>query len=490
LKRVAVIGSGFAGMAAASCLAQKGLQVDVYEKNTGPGGRAQWFEASGFTFDMGPSWYWMPDVFERYFGLFGKTPQDYYTLERLDPSYQVIYSKDEHYHIPAQLEKLYALFDAIEPGSSKQLNAFLKEAEYKYQIGMNELVYKPGKSLIEFADLRVLKSLFRLDLLSPMSKHVRSYFTNPKLIELLEFPVLFLGAKPSKTPALYSLMNYADIKLGTWYPEGGMKNIGEAMHTLALEQGVRFHFNTPVTKLVPDQKLNTIEVISSLKQEVYDAVIGAGDYHHIEQHLLDPTYRSYSEEYWNKRVLAPSSLIFYIGLNKKVAKLLHHNLFFDEDFNVHATEIYDVPAWPEKPLFYVCCPSKTDASVAPAGHENLFILIPLAPDMEDTEERREHLFAIVWKRLETFAKESLSQHIVYKRSYAHQDFINDYNSFKGNAYGLANTLSQTAILKPSIQSSKIKNLCYAGQLTVPGPGVPPALISGQLAAQEILNRLK
>ncbi len=490
MKRVAIIGSGFAGMAAASCLAQKGMQVDVYEKNTGPGGRAQWFEASGFTFDMGPSWYWMPDVFERYFALFGKKPQDYYNLDRLDPSYQVIYSSEEHYAIPANLKELYALFDEIEAGSSKQLHAFLKEAEYKYQIGMNELVYKPGKSLWEFADLRVLKSLFRLDLFSPMSKHIRSYFTNPKLIELLEFPVLFLGAKPSKTPALYSLMNYADIKLGTWYPQGGMKKISEAIHALAVEQGVHFHFNTAVTKLIPDQKHNTIEVFTHFQYKVYDAVIGAGDYHHIEQQLLDPAYRSYSEEYWNKRVLAPSSLIFYIGLNKKVAKLLHHNLFFDEDFNVHASEIYDAPAWPEKPLFYVCCPSKTDASVAPAGHENLFILIPLAPDMDDTEERREHLFSIVWKRLEAFTKESLSDHIVYKRSYAHQDFISDYYSFKGNAYGLANTLSQTAILKPSIQSSKIKNLCYAGQLTVPGPGVPPALISGQLAAQEILNRLK
>jgi phytoene desaturase len=489
LKHVAIIGAGFSGMAAAATLAQKGLHVDVYEKNALPGGRAQWFEDAGFVFDMGPSWYWMPDVFERYFALFGKKPSDYYTLDRLDPSYQVVYSAEESYRIPAHLKELYHLFDQIEPQSSKQLEKFLVEAEYKYNIGINELVYKPGKSLLEFADWRVIKGLFRLDLLNPISTHIRSYFKNPKLIELLEFPVLFLGAKPSKTPALYSLMNYADIKLGTWYPQGGMKKIGEAMHALALEQGVHFHFNTPVTKLIPDKKNKTIDVINPLRNKKYDYVIGAGDYHHIEQHLLDQEHRTYSQRYWDKRVMAPSSLIFYIGLNTKVDKLLHHTLFFDEDFQVHAAEIYDTPTWPEKPLFYVCCPSKTDTSVAPEGHENIFILIPLAPGLEDTEERRAHLFDIVWKRLENFTKTSLKEHIVYKRSYAHNDFINDYHSFKGNAYGLANTLRQTAILKPSIQSSKIKNLFYAGQLTVPGPGVPPALISGQLAAQEVLNSL-
>lgn len=490
MKKVAIIGSGFSGMAAATCLAQQGLHVDVYEKNALPGGRAQWFEAAGFVFDMGPSWYWMPDVFERYFALFGKKPQDYYTLDRLDPSYQVVFSPDESYPIPAKLEELYALFDRLEPNSSKQLEKFLTEAAYKYQIGIHELVYKPGKSLLEFADLRVLKSLFSLDLFSPMSKHVRSYFKNPKLIELLEFPVLFLGAKPSKTPALYSMMNHADIQLGTWYPQGGMRKIGEAMHALALEKGVHFHFNTPVTKLTPYKLSKVIEVETPEFNTVYDYVIGAGDYHHIEQHLLDQEHRTYSPDYWDKRVMAPSSLIFYIGLNTKVEALLHHTLFFDEDFNKHATEIYDTPTWPEKPLFYVCCPSKTDDTVAPHGHENLFILIPLAPGIKDSEEKRERLFEIVWKRLEAFTKRSLKEHIVYKRSYAHNDFVKDYNSFKGNAYGLANTLMQTAILKPSIQSSKINNLFYAGQLTVPGPGVPPALISGQLAAQEILNHLK
>jgi phytoene desaturase len=490
LKRVAVIGAGFSGMAAATALAQKGYIVDVYEKNNHPGGRAQWFEANGFTFDMGPSWYWMPDVFEKYFAKFNKTPKDYYELERLDPSYQVIFKNQEHYHVPAKLEELYNLFDSIEPGASVQLKKFLQEAAYKYKIGINELVYKPGKSITEFLDIRILKSIFRLDLFKPISKHIRSYFNNPKLIELLEFPVLFLGAKPSKTPALYSLMNYADIQLGTWYPQGGMKKISEGMHKLALEQGVTFHFNNPVTKLVPYKHHNIIQVSTAKETNSYDFVIGAGDYHHIEQHLLTKEHRTYTEQYWNKRTMAPSSLIFYVGLNKLVKKLLHHNLFFDEDFNKHAAEIYDVPVWPEKPLFYVCCPSKTDNTVAPEGHENLFILIPLAPGLEDTEEKREALFKVVWKRFEKFAEEDLQQHIVYKRSYAHKNFIHDYNSYKGNAYGLANTLFQTAILKPSIQSKKIKNLIYAGQLTVPGPGVPPALISGQLAAQEIFNMSK
>jgi phytoene desaturase len=485
LKKVAVIGSGFAGMSAATFLAQKGVSVDVYEKNAHPGGRAQWFEEAGFMFDMGPSWYWMPDVFERYFAEFGKKPSDYYQLERLSPSYQVVYGKGESLVIPANLDELYALFEKLETGSAKKLEKFLAEAAYKYDVAIQDLVYKPGKSIFEFADWRVFKALFRLDLFTPISKHIRAYFKHPHLIALLEFPVLFLGAKPSKTPAMYSLMNYADMQLGTWYPVGGMRKVAEGMFELAKEKGVQFHFNTPVTKLNPSVK--GIEVQNGQTNAHYDFVVAAGDYHHTEQQLLDQAYRSYSPQYWDTRVMAPSSLIFYIGLNKKADKLLHHTLFFDEDFGQHATEIYDQPQWPSKPLFYVCCPSKTDDGVAPMGKENMFILVPVAPDLEDTKEERELIFKRVWARLEAFVGEPLMDQIVFKRSYAHRDFINDYHSFKGNAYGLANTLMQTAILKPSIQSKKVKNLFYAGQLTVPGPGVPPSLISGRLAANEILN---
>lgn len=304
----------------------------------------------------------------------------------------------------------------------------------------------------------------------------------------MEFPILFLGATPEKTPAMYSLMNYADINLGTWYPMGGMFKVVEAMVSLATEKGVKFHTDTNVLKIEAENS-KVKKVITSQGDFYPDIVIAGADYNHVETSLLDKNLQSYSSNYWDKRVMSPSSLLFYVGVNKKLENLEHHNLFFDTDFSLHAKEIYETPCWPTEPLFYVSVPSKTDKSVAPQGSENLCILIPLAPDLEDTEEYREKYFNIVIERLEKITKQSIREHIVFKRSYAHNDFKNDYNAFKGNAYGLANILKQTAILKPSIKSKKIANLFYTGQLTVPGPGVPPAIISGQVVAKQVLAEI-
>ena len=487
-KKIAVIGSGFAGLSAASCLADAGCDVTVFEKNSSPGGRARQFSAEGFVFDMGPSWYWMPDVFEQFFNKFGKKVSDYYDLKRLDPSYRVFFSDQAPVDIPARLEQLYAWFEELEPGSSTQLKRFLKEAAYKYDLGINDLVYKPGQSLAEFADARLIKGVFKLHVFQSISKYIRKYFKHPKLVQLLEFPVLFLGAMPSKTPALYSLMNYADIALGTWYPMGGMHEIVKAMHQLAVSLGVRFHFDSPVEQIHMNAvKAKGLKVNGEFKD--FDYIVGGADYHHVEQHLLPGKFRMYNEDYWDKRDMAPSSLIYYLGINKKLGNLQHHNLFFDESFEAHAKEIYEDPKWPSKPLFYVCCTSKTDPSAAPEGMENVFILIPTAPGLEDSETTREQYFDVVLNRMEKLTGQRIKEHIVYKRSYAHNDFTGDYNAYKGNAYGLANTLRQTALLKPSMVNKKVKNLYYAGQLTVPGPGVPPSLISGQVVASEIMKKI-
>jgi len=376
------------------------------------------------------------------------------------------------------------MFEKYEPGSAKNLRHFLAEAKYKYEVGMNEFVFKPSHSIMEFADVRVLKSMFRLQMLTSMSKHVRQLFKNEKLIKLLEFPVLFLGATPGNTPAMYSLMNYADLSLGTWYPMGGMHKIVEGMVTLAEEFGVNIKLGEEVKQVyIPNG--HATRVITEKGEYECDAVVGAADYHHIEQQILEPKHRRYSEDYWTKRTMAPSSLLFYLGVDKKIDKLHHHNLFFDEDFDLHATEIYEDPKWPSKPLFYVCAPSVTDASVAPEGKENIFVLIPLAPDLKDTEALREKYYNIVMERLEKHVGQSIRDQVIYKRSYAHADFKKDYHAFRGNAYGLANTLLQTAFLKPKMKSKKVENLFYAGQLTTPGPGVPPSLISGQVVATEI-----
>ena len=488
-----VIGAGFAGLSAASFLAKKGWSVTIVEKNEMPGGRARKFEAEGFTFDMGPSWYWMPDVFEKYFGSFGKKVSDFYELQRLDPSYRVYFEKAT-WDLPANYEALKNLFESIEPGSANALDLFLAEAKYKYEVGVGKLVYQPSLSITEFIDYELIKGVFKLDVFQSMKTHIARYFKHPYIQFLMEFPVLFLGALPENTPALYSLMNYADIKGGTWYPQHGMYSIVEAMVKVAKSLGVQFKLGEEVMQIVVENGIAT-QVISKVNetriQENYsfDVLIGAGDYHHIETKLLEKRYQSYSAKYWDSRVLAPSSLLYYVGLNKKLKDVTHHSLFFDSDFSVHGSEIYSNPMWPSNPLFYASVPSVTDATVAPVGCENLFLLIPIAAGLEgDTADVREKYFNLIIERLEKKWGQTITDAIVYKRSYAVADFKNDYHSFKGNAYGLANTLLQTAFLKPSCKSKKVKNLYYTGQLTVPGPGVPPSLISGEVVANLICKQ--
>ncbi len=488
-KKVIVIGGGFAGLSAASSLAKKGFDVTLLEKNTEIGGRARKLEIDGFVFDMGPSWYWMPDVFENYFSQFNTTVEQQYDLIRLDPSYAVFFSKEEVLRIPANLNEFYKLFEKYEPGSSKKLKHFLAEAEYKYNVSMSDFVHKPSLSIFEFIDLRILNAALKMDLFKSISKYIRKHFTNEKLIQLLEFPVLFLGAKPNETPALYSMMNYSDIVLGTWYPMGGMFKIIDAMVKIANQQGVKIKTGEIVSKINIENGIAESVVSNGVKLET-DIIVASADYHHVEQNLLEEKYRNYSENYWKSRKMAPSCLMYYLGINKRIEGLEHHNLFFDTSFDVHSEEIYDRPQWPSEPLFYSTCASKTDKSVAPEGMENLVLLIPIAVDIEDTEEIREKYFNIMMERLESLTGQTIKQHVIVKRSYAINDFKKDYNSFGGNAYGLANTLKQTAIFKPSLKNKKLDNLYYTGQLTVPGPGVPPSIISGQIVAKEIIKKFK
>lgn len=489
-RKIIVIGSGFAGLSAACHLASEGFEVTILEKNDTPGGRARQYEAEGFVFDMGPSWYWMPDVFEQFFAHFGKKVADYYDLKRLDPSYVVWFGEGDRMDVPAAMPALEAMFERYEPGSTANLRKFLTEAEYKYRVGMNEFVHKPSSSIAEFMDWRILASAFRLQMFTSMSRHVRGLFQNDKLRKLLEFPVLFLGATPQKTPAMYSLMNYADMALGTWYPMGGMFKIVEGMVRLAQELGVKIELGQEVSQIVTANGRATQVLTKQGRQWAADAVVAGADYHHVDTQLLDSQHKNYSEAYWKSRTMAPSCLLYYLGVNKRLQNLEHHNLFFDEDFGRHAVEIYESPQWPERPLFYVSAPSKTDPSVAPSGCENLFLLIPVAPGLTDTPDIRERYYHLTMERLERLTGQSIRDHVIYRRSYAHSDFVADYHAFRGNAYGLANTLPQTAFLKPKLKNRHISNLYYAGQLTVPGPGVPPSLISGEVAAQLLVKEMR
>ncbi len=485
MKKVSVIGSGFSSLSAACYLARDGYEVSIFEKNETVGGRARQLKKEGFTFDIGPSWYWMPDIFEKFFNDFGKSTSDYYELDKLSPAYKIFFSDDE-ITIGDTMDKICEEFERIENGSSKPLRKFISQAQENYDIAINKIVLKPGLSPLE---LVTKDTVTRVDqFFKTISSQVRKNFNNPKLISTLEFPVLFLGAKPSKTPSFYSFMNFADFGLGTWHPKGGMYEVIKAMANLAESLGVKIQANANVEKInVANGKTTGLTVNGNVIESDY--VLSGADYSHSET-LLDSEFRQYSESYWDKKTFAPSSLLFYVGFDKKLNNVEHHNLFFDTDFEAHAEDIYDNPQWPTDPLFYVNFPSITDASMAPSGCETGFFLIPIAPNLEDTDALRQQYFDIIIDRFEKKTVQNVKDSIIFKESFCVKDFKKQYNSYKGNAYGMANTLMQTAFLRPNLKSKKVSHLYFTGQLTVPGPGVPPSLISGKLAADLIKKHNK
>ena len=481
MRKINIIGSGFSSLSAACYLAKIGCDVTVYEKNNQLGGRARTLEHEGFMFDMGPSWYWMPDVFENFFKDFDKKPSDYYELVRLNPAYKVFFEDFKGIEIPGSFEEIVDVFEKEEPGGGEKLKKFIADAGYNYRVAMDKVVHKPGFSPLELITPQTIAKVNQF--FSTISGKIRKVFKSEKLIQILEFPVLFLGAKPEDTPLFYNFMNYADFVLGTWYPKGGMVQIVNAMVSLGKELGVKYETNANVNEIITENGVAVGLKIGD-KIEKSDAVLSGADYAHTEK-LLNKKYRQYSDKYWNKKTFAPSSLLFFVGFNKKIKNVYHHNLFFDKSFDNHASEIYDDPKWPKEPLFYASFPSLTDSEVAPAGKECGFFLVPLAPGLECDDSLIEAYFNKLMERLEAQTKQKIKEDVIFKIPFCVEDFKKDYNSYKGNAYGMANTLTQTAFLRPGIKSKKVKNLYFTGQLTVPGPGVPPALISGKIAAKQI-----
>jgi len=486
-KTISVLGSGFSSLSAACYLANAGHKVSIFEKHEQIGGRARQYRKDGFLFDIGPTWYWMPDVFERFFSDFGRSPKEFYQLDRLNPGYQIYYNEKDSIKISSEIDEIYALFEKEEKGSSIQLKRFLEQAKSNYNVAVKDLVYRPGVSPLELISSKTVTKLHQL--FFDIRKQIQTKFSNPRLIKILEFPVLFLGAKPGNTPAMYNFMNWADFGLGTWHPRGGMYEVVKGMEKLAKELGVNFILNASVNKIEIDRESRATSILVNEERIVSDIVLSGADYHHTEG-LLEPQYRQYTEKYWRQKIFAPSALIFYVGFDKKIESVSHHTLFFDEAFDSHAEYIYDTPAWPKDPLFYASFPSQTDSAFAPENKEAATFLIPIAPGIQDSEGERNKYFELILERLERLTNQELKDNVLFVKSYCINDFKKDYNSYKGNAYGLANTLTQTAFLRPKIKSKKVSNLYFTGQLTVPGPGVPPALISGKIAAESILKDIR
>jgi phytoene desaturase len=483
-KRVIIIGAGFGGMAAAALLARDGHQVTVVEKNDQPGGRAAVWREKGFLFDMGPSWYLMPDVFERFFAEFGKRPNEFYNLIRLNPAYRVFYSPEEKVDISPDLEKNFKLFEQYQPHGAEQLTKYLDAAKYQYDIAMKEFIYKQYEHYTDFFNLKLLVKGSKLHIFQSLDDYAKRYITEEKLRKILEYTMVFLGGTPFDTPALYSLMSHVDFNLGVWYPDGGITKLVEAFHRLAVSLDVEFQFDQPVKKIIV--KNNTVAGVQTNNKIIEaDLVVANADYAHVETQLLDSEHQSYPSQYWEKRAIAPSALLMYLGVDEKVQNLVHHNLYFAPHWQDHFESIFHNPQWPADPSYYISCPSKTDASVAPQGQENLFILVPVSAGLEDTNKIREEYFTKIMSHLETLTGQDIKKSLIVKRLFAHNDFTSAYNAYKGTALGLAHTLRQTAIFRPSQRSRRVKGLYYTGHYTHPGIGVPMVTIASQILAQTI-----
>lgn len=481
---VIIVGSGFSGLATAALLAKDDFHVTVVEKNEQPGGRASVWKEGGFTFDMGPSWYLMPDVFERYFAEFGKKPQDLMELVRLDPSYRVFFGHGDSLDISADLENNLTLFNSMEDNGAEKMRKYLDSAKHQYDVAMNEFIYKDYKHLTDFFNRKLVMEGAKLHIFDKLDHYAQRFFENPRIRKILEYNIVFLGGTPYNTPALYALMSHVDFNLGVWYPMGGIGKLVEAFYKLGESYGVEYIFNEEVKKIEVEEK-TAKKIITNSNTYEADVFIVNADYAYAETQLLEKKNQTYPEKYWKGKAIAPSALLFFLGINGKVNNLRHHNLYFHPQWEKHFETIFKKLAWPKEPSYYVSCPSKTDSSVAPKDYENIFILVPVAPGLEDNEKVREKYYVQILEHLEGLVGESIRDRVVVKRTFAHKDFADRYNAYKGTALGFAHTLRQTAIFRPRHKSKKVKNLYYTGHYTHPGIGVPMVVISSQILSKVI-----
>ena len=483
---VVVIGGGFGGLSTACYLADAGADVTLLEKNEQLGGRASRLERDGFRFDMGPSWYLMPDVFEHFFGYFGKSPDDYYELERLDPHYRIFFKDGDRVDMVPDLEQNKQVFEGYEPGAADALDRYLEKSRENYEIGMEHFVYEDRNTVRDFLDPSLAKYAWGLSLLGSMQDHVEKYFDHPKLQQIMQYTLVFLGGAPNNTPALYNLMSHVDFNMGVYYPEGGLGAVVDAIVDLGDELGVDYHTGTPATAI--KGRRGGFKVETPEADFLADLVVSDADYAFTEQELLPEQKRQYDEDYWDSRTYAPSAFLLYLGVEGDVDPLAHHSLVLPTDWDDHFETIFEDPQWPDDPAYYLCVPSQTDDTVAPEGHSNLFALVPIAAGLEDTPELRQTYRDLVLDDIADNTGVDIRDRIVLEETFCVNDFADRYNSREGTALGLAHTLRQTALFRPPHHSETVDGLYFTGSFTTPGIGVPMCLISGMVTAEEMAER--
>jgi phytoene desaturase len=472
---IVVVGGGFGGLSAACHLADAGADVTVVERRDRLGGVAGRIERDGFRFDTGPSWYLMPDVFERFFERFGREPSDYYSLTRLDPNYRVFWKDGDSAAVPADRPGQRALFESYETGAGDALDAYLDGAAEAYEVGMAEFVYERRPRVRDWLDPALLRAARGLTLLGSMDDHVADYFDHPKLRQLVEYTLVFLGGSPYNTPALYSLMSHVDYDLGVYYPAGGMASVVDGIARLARELGVTFETGTPVTGIEPT--VDGLTVATAAGRRTVDRVVSTAPPAHTERELLPTGVADHDPDYWDSRTYAPSAFLLYLGVEGDLPELAHHTLVLPTDWRSHFEAIFDSPAWPTDPSYYVNVPSHTDDSVAPDGHSTVVVLVPIAPGLDDGPDQRARYREAVLDDLADHAGVDLRDRIVVEQSACVTEFAS-MGYPQGTALGLAHTLTQTGPFRPSHRSAAAPGLYYAGSFTDPGIGVPMCLISG------------
>lgn len=491
-KKVVIIGAGIGGLATANLLAEAGYDVHVYEKERTAGGRAGKLVRKGFQFDTGPSWYLMPEVFEHYYGLLGESADAWLELEKLTPAYKVFFESSDPIIITGKQARDQQTFEKIEAGAGAALAEYVQKSDDIYQLSLKHFLYSNFEKVTDFMHQDILKKVGRLPYLLGISidRYVSGFVKDMRLKQILEYPMVFLGTSPFSAPAMYSLMSALDFKEGVFFPKRGMYAIIESLVAIGKKRGVRYHFSSETMKIVSKQGKASGVVLKSGETVLADIVISNADLHHTETKLLKPADRTYPEEYWKKKQPGPGALLLYLGVKGSIPEFEHHNLLFVDAWKENFKAIYKTGSAPETASIYISLTSKTDQSVAPAGHETIFVLVPLPPNLKWSAKKTDEMVSHYLTQIKNMTGVDLESRLVVREVFGPSDFKTKYYSWQSSMLGQSHILKQSAFFRTPNISKKVKNLYYVGCNTTPGIGLPMCLIGAELVYKRLAGERK